>query len=175
MFWDELRRDPAIRAFVIVLAVTILVGLPLALLSNSFQPRSYGPSAMHSMYGSVTASGEGSMISGALLLGIRLLSLTLIVGLAGGLILWVKRQVDGESGWHRAETVGMTAAMKRSSSAEVASCPYCQETIQDDYRFCPSCKREIRPICRKCGKELQSGWRACPHCGKEASKERHSS
>ncbi len=45
------------------------------------------------------------------------------------------------------------------------SCPSCRKLIDKDFRFCPSCKTQLKDQCAKCERLLSFSWIACPSCG----------
>lgn len=44
-------------------------------------------------------------------------------------------------------------------------CKNCQEEIQDNFKYCPSCGEEINKTCHSCKSQIDSQWVSCPYCG----------
>jgi membrane protease subunit (stomatin/prohibitin family) len=55
-------------------------------------------------------------------------------------------------------------------AAGAFSCPDCQQPVQQDSRFCPSCGHQLLVFnqCPQCGKNLPPSAMFCPKCGKPA-------
>ena len=53
---------------------------------------------------------------------------------------------------------------------EIHHCPKCNYVVKEDYKFCPSCRAELKKECIKCWKELKSEWKTCPFCWEEQEK-----
>lgn len=48
-------------------------------------------------------------------------------------------------------------------------CYACDGYINEDFRFCPSCKTQLIDECKKCDKPIQTDWQVCPYCWEEIS------
>lgn len=53
----------------------------------------------------------------------------------------------------------------RRSVAETSVCPACQQSIEPDYLFCPSCQARLRRVCPRCERPILLRWKLCPYCG----------
>jgi predicted amidophosphoribosyltransferase len=52
------------------------------------------------------------------------------------------------------------------------SCNYCGKILKDNWKFCPSCKKQIETFsCLFCGQEIKTNWNYCPHCKNEVKTE----
>ena len=51
------------------------------------------------------------------------------------------------------------------SMGEGVRCPSCQEPLDPDFLFCPSCQARLRQRCQRCERPLLLWWRLCPYCG----------
>lgn len=50
----------------------------------------------------------------------------------------------------------------------VFPCSHCGTHMDQRYRFCPFCGKELVKSCRNCGHVLIEGWSNCPECGVKA-------
>jgi RNA polymerase subunit RPABC4/transcription elongation factor Spt4 len=50
---------------------------------------------------------------------------------------------------------------------ELPLCPSCQQYVEEDWVFCPSCHTELRDHCVSCGHLVDLRWSLCPFCGAE--------
>lgn len=46
-------------------------------------------------------------------------------------------------------------------------CKNCQNDLQDNFKFCPSCGEEVNKIlaCPSCKNQTKPEWVSCPYCG----------
>lgn len=174
--FDDLRKDPALRMLVGVLAATILIGLSFGLLSAVLRPSGYGYGGgmmgMGGMQGGVSvAFGFGNTLAVLINLMTKVLTIAFVVSLIAAAFAWFKKWI-AEGGLQpvAAAFVAAPATAQASSPTSALSCPHCQTAVSPEFKFCPNCKQELKPSCKKCGKDLQSGWKVCPHCGKETDK-----
>jgi len=49
-------------------------------------------------------------------------------------------------------------------------CPVCGLPIEDNYKICPNCYKELREKCTECGQLIEVSWNLCPYCGKKISR-----
>lgn len=96
-----------------------------------------------------------SLIAFLLVIAVRLLWLTFIISLIIGLVMFIKKTVNGKK-----------INLKFNDSAEAGyACPCCGTKLTADFKFCPNCKASLKEKCVRCGKDLQVGWNCCPACG----------
>jgi RNA polymerase subunit RPABC4/transcription elongation factor Spt4 len=50
---------------------------------------------------------------------------------------------------------------------ELPLCPACQQYVEEDWVFCPSCRTELRDHCVTCDQLIDLRWTICPFCGAE--------
>lgn len=43
-------------------------------------------------------------------------------------------------------------------------CPFCGESVDDDFVACPYCYKKIREVCISCKRLLELDWELCPYC-----------
>jgi RNA polymerase subunit RPABC4/transcription elongation factor Spt4 len=53
----------------------------------------------------------------------------------------------------------------RRSVTESGICPACQQGIEPDFLFCPSCQARLRRVCARCEHPILLRWKLCPYCG----------
>lgn len=99
--------------------------------------------------------GVNSLIASVLVIVVKLLWLTFIISLVIGIVIFIKKAVNGKKIEHR---------FNNSGGAGYA-CPCCRTMLTADFKFCPNCKASLKEKCIKCGKDLQVGWNCCPVCG----------
>lgn len=46
-------------------------------------------------------------------------------------------------------------------------CFNCEEKIEVDFSFCPSCKEKLKEECNTCKKDIRTSWEICPYCWSE--------
>jgi len=46
-------------------------------------------------------------------------------------------------------------------------CSECQQEINNNWLYCPICKKQLLKPCVKCGNNLDFSWDLCPFCGAE--------
>ncbi len=46
-------------------------------------------------------------------------------------------------------------------------CTQCDQVLQDDWKVCVTCHKQVRKDCLKCGKLIDLDWELCPYCGNE--------
>lgn len=58
--------------------------------------------------------------------------------------------------------------------SEEKICQFCGKPIENNYKFCPHCNKEIieeqepnETKCIACGEIIENGYSICPHCGKD--------
>ena len=44
------------------------------------------------------------------------------------------------------------------------NCPNCKYPIDNEFKFCPNCKDELKYKCRSCNKKIDKTWKVCAHC-----------
>lgn len=49
------------------------------------------------------------------------------------------------------------------------ACPECKQAVQDQHKFCPYCRTQIKVECLNCGEPLNKQWRFCAKCGVKPS------
>ena len=59
---------------------------------------------------------------------------------------------------------------KVKSDAEKIHCYKCKTPLSPDFKFCPSCKIELKWDCEGCWKHLYKWWKICPYCWEKQSK-----
>lgn len=100
-------------------------------------------------------SDVNSLIVSVLAIAVKLLWLTFIVSLVIGLIMFIKKTINGKK-----------IDLRFSNDARSGyACPCCGTKLTADFKFCPNCKASLKEKCVKCGKDLQVGWNCCPACG----------
>lgn len=103
----------------------------------------------------ISGYGYNSLIAFILVIAVKLLWLTFIISLIIGIIMFIKKTVNGKK-----------INLRFNSSTEGGyNCPCCGTKLTADFRFCPNCKASLKEKCVKCGKDLQVGWNCCPACG----------
>ena len=75
-------------------------------------------------------------VSYLLLLIIKVLFVVFVIGLAAGIIVWIKNNLFTEE------------------DVKTIKCAFTTTKVV-----------EIKELCAACTKELNSGWKVCPHCG----------
>ncbi len=55
-------------------------------------------------------------------------------------------------------------ALLRSITGDLV-CPSCEQPIEQDFLFCPTCQARLRQLCQRCERPILLRWRACPYCG----------
>jgi len=60
----------------------------------------------------------------------------------------------------RARTILPISAEARS----LVACPYCNEPIKKDWKFCPECGIALKVTCSACHRVLAPDFRICPYC-----------
>lgn len=55
-------------------------------------------------------------------------------------------------------------AFRRDMPQPQATCPSCQQAVQQDYLVCPNCRTRLREACSNCSRALEMSWSACPYC-----------
>lgn len=53
----------------------------------------------------------------------------------------------------------------RRSVTDNDVCPACQQAIEADYLYCPSCQARLRRACPRCERPILLRWKLCPYCG----------
>lgn len=53
---------------------------------------------------------------------------------------------------------------KEKMLVELASCPNCFYEIQEDFKFCPNCRVQVKKECHECYKKIDMKWKNCPYC-----------
>lgn len=76
-------------------------------------------------------------------------------------------QIEDESELDLEETEDKKEEVKID---EIHHCPKCNYVVKEDYKFCPSCRAELKKDCVKCWKELKSEWKTCPFCWEKQDK-----
>lgn len=46
-------------------------------------------------------------------------------------------------------------------------CFSCESPILPTFKFCPTCKTELKEECSGCEKNIYKNWKLCPYCGEE--------
>ncbi len=44
------------------------------------------------------------------------------------------------------------------------NCPSCNYPIDNEFKFCPNCKEELKYKCKGCKKKIDKTWKVCAHC-----------
>lgn len=99
--------------------------------------------------------GYNSLIAFVLVIAVKLLWLTFIISLVVGIIMFIKKTVNGKK-------INLRI---NNSAKDGYACPCCGTKLTADFKFCPNCKASLKEKCVKCGKDLQVGWNCCPACG----------
>jgi hypothetical protein len=50
-------------------------------------------------------------------------------------------------------------------------CFSCESPILPAFKFCPTCKTELKVDCKWCEKHIYKNWKLCPYCGEEQNYE----
>jgi len=57
------------------------------------------------------------------------------------------------------------AMRKRDSGVISVSCRYCGQVLQEEWKYCPYCKRKVEIFnCPYCREEVKVQWDYCPYC-----------
>jgi len=51
----------------------------------------------------------------------------------------------------------------------VKTCPGCQNVVNKEFEYCPTCGEFVGEHCTGCKRRLDAAWTFCPHCGANAS------
>ena len=54
--------------------------------------------------------------------------------------------------------------MKEKKNTTI-NCPSCNYPIDNEFKFCPNCKDELKYKCKGCKKKIDKTWKVCAHCG----------
>jgi RNA polymerase subunit RPABC4/transcription elongation factor Spt4 len=69
----------------------------------------------------------------------------------------------------RARTIVPIPAEARS----LAACPYCNDPIKGDWKFCPECGIALKVTCSACHRVLAPDFRICPYCETKVRRRGH--
>lgn len=112
------------------------------------------------LYNLLLGGGSGfdlnNLLPSVILLAVRLLWVVFIISLVIGLVVLGKKHL-GEN------KIDLSFLPKFFETGCV--CPCCGTKVGTEYKFCPSCKAELKGTCKNCGKSLEVGWKHCPNCG----------
>jgi len=135
--------------------VVVLGIIALALVYNEFfTTRSgYGFNIFYNSGGGLSLS---ALITGILVLAVKVLKILLVVGLVVGSVLAAKKYLIDDK--------KLDFNLFSKDDDGTYKCPSCGTKLNAEFKFCPNCKTALNKKCA-CGKELQIGWKCCPHCG----------
>lgn len=133
--------------------VVILGVIALALVYNVFFPNRSG-AGFNVFFNSGGGLSLTTLITGILVLILKVLKVLLVIGLIAGSVLAAKKYLLND------EKLDFSFFPKEGINNTL--CPSCGALLNGEYNVCPNCKTAVR--C-SCGKELQIGWKLCPYCG----------
>ncbi|MDA8235396.1 MAG: zinc ribbon domain-containing protein [Clostridia bacterium] len=135
--------------------VVVLGIIALVLVYNEFFTTGSGY-GINSFYGSGGGLSLTALITGILVLAVKVLKILLVVGLVVGSVLAAKKYlIDNKK---------LDFSFGSKDDDGTYQCPSCATKLDAEFKFCPDCKTPLNKKCA-CGKELQIGWKCCPHCG----------
>lgn len=107
-------------------------------------------------YGQGTGLNLNNLLGGILVLAVKLLWLVLVVSLVLGFVSLIKKLSEENK-------IDLSFMQKIVSTG--TTCPECGTYVNNEFKFCPNCKANLKQVCANCGTQLQAGWKCCPSCG----------
>lgn len=154
--FESIKKDPVLKGITVV--ALLIVGFSLIhFLFSSILGLGNGYGTMNGS--SMMGSGYGFSLVGLLTIILNILLVASVAGVIIGFVMYIKQNFGKE-------IADKISSVKVTSSPSI-SCPECNATVPNDYKFCPQCGTSTKEQCTSCGGELKKEWKCCPVCGNE--------
>jgi len=160
---SSIKNDPILKTIAIISLSIVALLLIFALFGGVMGSgqggmygngmNGYGVNGYVMMGNSIGSTGFAGML--AILL--KVLLFVSVIGLLVGITVFLYQNYSNKF-------VGIQKADKGVSNVV---CSNCNQTISDEFTFCPICGAKTKQTCESCGAELNAEWKCCPSCGKE--------
>lgn len=156
---NTIKNDPVIKTVVVVLLSIIGLFLVMSILAGVLGVGNMSNGYIMNGYGMMGFGAQSLSLAGILTVLLKILLFVSIVGLLAGIgvILYQKY----------GNNITINKVIKSKDGITNTICGNCNQTISDEYAFCPACGAKTKQPCESCGAELKMDWNCCPNCGKE--------